>query len=43
MENKENFDIKDTKDICHYSCSKLNLTNILLFIVIIILLSVLFK
>jgi hypothetical protein len=40
---KENFDMKDAKDICHYSCSKLNMTNLLLVVVIILLVSMLFK
>jgi hypothetical protein len=39
----QKFPMKPTKDICHYSCSKLTLTNILMIIVIIILLYIVFK
>lgn len=41
--NKENFDMTDVKDVCHFSCSKLNIMNLLLVIVIILLLYMLFK
>jgi len=37
-ENKENFSMEPMKDICHYSCSKMNKTNIFMIIIIIILL-----
>jgi len=43
FENKENFAMSDVKDVCHYSCSKLNLMNLLLVIIIIILLYMLLK
>jgi hypothetical protein len=33
----------DLRNLCHYSCSKINLSNILLVIVIIILIVLLFK
>jgi len=36
--NKENFNMTDVKDVCHYSCSKLNIMNLLLLVIIIILL-----
>lgn len=41
-ENKENFSVEPVKDVCHYSCSKINKTNILMMIIIIILLYMLF-
>jgi hypothetical protein len=41
--NKENFGMGDVKDVCHYSCSKLNLMNLLLLIIIIILAYMLLK
>ncbi len=41
--NKENFGMTDVKDICHFSCSKLNLMNLLLLIIIIILFYMLLK
>jgi len=40
---KENFDMTDVKDVCHFSCSKLNLMNLLLLIIIIILFYMLLK
>lgn len=40
---KENFDMSDVKDVCHFSCSKLNLMNLLLLIIIIILFYMLLK
>ena len=40
---KENFGMSSVKDICHYSCSKLNLMNLLLLITIIILFYMLMK
>ena len=40
---KENFGMTDVKDICHFSCSKLNLMNLLLLIIIIILFYMLLK
>jgi len=33
----------DLRNLCHYSCSKINLTNILLVVVIIILIVLLFR
>ena len=41
--NKENFEMTDVKDVCHFSCSKLNLMNLLLVIIIVILLYMLLK
>jgi hypothetical protein len=50
--NKEHFSttdinekvpMKSTKDICHYSCSKLKLTNILMVLIILILLYMIFR
>lgn len=35
--------MNELRNLCHYSCSKINLSNILLFVVIIILLVLLFK
>ena len=35
--------MQDLRNLCHYSCSKINLSNILLVIVIIILLVLLFR
>jgi len=35
--------MKDLRNLCHYSCSKINLTNILLLVVVIILIVLLFK
>lgn len=35
--------MRDLRNLCHYSCSKINLNNILLIIVIIILLVLLFR
>ena len=40
---KENFKMTDVKDICHFSCSKLSLMNLLLIIIIIILFYMLLK
>ena len=37
-DNKENFSMRQTKDVCHYTCSRLNITNILMIIIIAILL-----
>jgi hypothetical protein len=39
----EKIPMKNTKDICHYSCSKLKLTNILMFLIILILLYLVFR
>jgi hypothetical protein len=39
----EKIPMKNTKDVCHYSCSKLKLTNILMILIIIILLYMIFK
>jgi hypothetical protein len=50
--NKEHFSttdinkklpMKSTKDVCHYSCSKLKLTNILMMLIIVILLYMIFR
>lgn len=50
--NKEHFsttdinkkiNMKPTKDFCHYSCSKLTLTNILMIIIIVMLLYMILK
>ena len=41
--NKEHFGMQPTKDVCHYSCSKLKITNILMICVIIILLYMITK
>jgi hypothetical protein len=50
--NKEHFStsdinekvpMKSTKDVCHFSCSKLKLTNILMILIIIILLYMIFR
>jgi len=35
--------MSDLRNLCHYSCSKINLTNILIIIVIIILIVLLFR
>ncbi len=35
--------MSDLRNLCHYSCSKINLTNILLVVVIIILIVLLFR
>ena len=35
--------MQDLRNLCHYSCSKINLTNILLVVVIIILIVLLFR
>jgi hypothetical protein len=40
---KENFGMTDVRDICHFSCSKLNLMNLLLLIIIILLFYMLLK
>ena len=42
-ENKENFNMVDAKNICHYSCSKLTVTNLFLFVIILLLFGMLFK
>ena len=41
INNKENFSMQPTKDVCHYSCSKLSISNILMITIIIILLYIL--
>ncbi len=41
-QNKEEFNMRPTRDICHYTCSKLTLMNILMFIIVLILLYMLF-
>jgi len=45
--NKENFtehlNMQPTRDVCHYTCSRLTINNILLSIIIIILLYYLFN
>ncbi len=41
--NIENFSMQPTKDICHYTCSRLSLTNILMLVIIIILLYFVFN
>jgi hypothetical protein len=35
--------MSDLRNLCHYSCSKISITNILLLIVIIILIVLLFR
>jgi aminopeptidase-like protein len=35
--------MSDLRNLCHYSCSKINLSNILLLVVIIILIVLLFR
>jgi hypothetical protein len=42
-QNKENFNMKDAKNICHYSCSKLTITNLFLFVIILLLFGMLFR
>jgi hypothetical protein len=37
-QNKEEFNMKPTRDICHYTCSKLTLMNIFIMIIILLLL-----
>jgi hypothetical protein len=39
----EKISMKSTKDVCHYSCSKLKLTNILMILIILILLYMILK
>ena len=41
-ELKENKNMRPIRDMCHYSCSKLTLLNILVFIILLILLYMLF-
>lgn len=41
-QNKEEFNMKPTRDVCHYTCSKLTLMNILMTIIILLLLYVVF-
>jgi hypothetical protein len=43
IKNKENFGLSDAKDICHYSCSKLSTTNLLIMLLILVMICVLFK
>lgn len=43
IENKENFNMSDAKNICHYSCSKLTITNLFLFVIILLLFGMLFR
>ncbi len=42
-EINEKIPMKSTKDVCHFSCSKLKLTNILMLLIIVILLYMIFK
>jgi hypothetical protein len=41
--NIENFGLVDLRDTCHFSCSSINIMNMLLFIIIIIMLYQLLK
>lgn len=41
-QNKEEFNMKPTRDVCHYTCSKLSLLNILMVIIVLLLLYMLF-
>ena len=36
-QNKEEFNMKPTRDVCHYTCSKLSLLNILMVIIVLLL------
>ena len=42
-EFKENFSLEKPKDMCHYTCSEINTTNIIIVILIIILIYLLVK
>jgi hypothetical protein len=42
-EFKEDFSLETPKDMCHYSCSEINMTNILVVILIIILIYLLVR
>ena len=40
---KEDFSLEKPKDLCHYTCSEINTTNIILFILIILLIYLIIK
>jgi hypothetical protein len=42
FKNKEEFNMRPARDVCHYTCSKMTLMNILMSIIILILLYMLF-
>ncbi len=41
--NNKNLSMQPMRDVCHYSCAKLNKTNMLLVVVIILLCIFMFK
>ncbi len=43
INNTKSLSMQPVRDVCHYSCSKLNKTNMLLAVVIILLCVLLFK
>ena len=42
-EFKEDFSLEKPKDMCHYTCSEINTTNIIIFILLSILIYLLVK